>query len=194
MSGVSHPTLVVVHETVAYKHRRQTPLVTNSAIEHVRLIFSKVNQELAMAKCLEDFRNLFGAGSQPKLCYMPDADEKPVEEDHEISEPATNLLPSIMLYGFLILGVCFGLLTYFSGKYRQKLRDSSRLVRRYIGWVLASLFSNIPSVGDYGAGSQQKLLFVPDADKKPDVDHEISEAALFRFLLNEESLQQLDEV
>ncbi|EFX74585.1 hypothetical protein DAPPUDRAFT_324261 [Daphnia pulex] len=146
-----------------------------------------------MAKCLEDFRNLFGAGSQPKLCYKPDADGKPVEEDHEISEPATNLLPSIMLYGFLILCVCFGLLTYFSGKYRQKLSDSSRLVRRYIGWVLASLFSNIPSVGDYyGAGSQQKLLFVPDADKKPDVDHEISEAALFRFLLNEESLQQLD--
>jgi ankyrin repeat protein len=190
MSDVSRPTLVVVHETVAYKHRRQTPLVTNSAIEHVRLVFSKVNQELAMAKCLEDFRNLFGAGSQPKLCYKPDADEKPVKEDHEISETATNLLPSIMLYGFLILCVCFGLLTYFSGKYRQKLSDSSRLVRRYIGWVLASLLSNIQFVEDYyGAGSKQKLYFVPDANK-PDVGHEISEPALFRFLLNEETLKE----
>ncbi len=109
-------------------------------------------------------RNLFGAGSQPKLCYMPDADEKPVKEDHEIWETATNLLPSIMLYGFLILCVCFGL--------------------RYIQRVLP----RIPFVGSlFGAESQQKLLFVPDADNEPKVGHAISEPALFRFLLDEEN-------
>ncbi len=34
---------------------------------------------------------------------------------------------------------------------------------------------------------------MPDADNEPDVDHEISEPALFRFLVNEENLKQLDE-
>jgi hypothetical protein len=166
--------------------------VTNSAIEHVRLVFSKVNQELAMAKCLEDFRNLFGAGSQPKLCYNPDADEKP-EEDHEISEPATNLLPFIMLC-LLILCVCFGMLLYFGGKCWQNVRDSSRLVLRLcIEWVLSSPLSRIPGLKHYfGSISQQKLYFVPDANK-PGEHHEISEAALFRFLLNEETLREYTE-
>jgi ankyrin repeat protein len=57
-----------------------------------------------------------------------------------------------------------------------------------------ALLSSIPFVGNYfGGESQQKLLFVPDADNKPEKDHEISEPALFRFLLNEETLKELDE-
>jgi ankyrin repeat protein len=40
---------------------------------------------------------------------------------------------------------------------------------------------------------RQKLFFVPDADNKPNEKHEISEAALFRFLLNEENQEKLDE-
>ncbi len=46
----------------------------------------------------------------------------------------------------------------------------------------------------FNGESRQKLFFVPDADNKPNEKHEIMEAALFRFLLNELNLQQLDEV
>jgi hypothetical protein len=43
--------------------------------------------------------------------------------------------------------------------------------------------------------SQQKLFFFDVDNKKPKTkeDHEIKEPALFRFLLNEETLKQLDE-
>jgi hypothetical protein len=34
---------------------------------------------------------------------------------------------------------------------------------------------------------------VPDADKEPKVGHEISEPAIFRFLLNEEEMEKFDE-
>ncbi|XP_046643175.1 serine/threonine-protein phosphatase 6 regulatory ankyrin repeat subunit B-like [Daphnia pulicaria] len=43
--------------------------------------------------------------------------------------------------------------------------------------------------GDY----KQKLYFVPDADNEPKVGHEISEPAIFRFLLNEETMGKFDE-
>jgi ankyrin repeat protein len=43
-----------------------------------------------------------------------------------------------------------------------------------------------------GAESKQKLLFFPNADNSEE-EHEISETALFRFLLNEETIQQLKE-
>ena len=45
-----------------------------------------------------------------------------------------------------------------------------------------------------GANFQQKLLFVPNADSDPEVQHEISEPALFRYLLNEETIQELKEL
>ncbi len=136
-------------------------------------------------------RNLFGAGSQPKLCYMPDADEKPVEKDHEISEPATNLLPSIMPYLLILCVLCFGLLTYFGGNYWEKVRDSLCYIQRVL--------PRIPFVGSlFGGKYKQKLLFVPDAspdaDNEQKVGHAISDPALFRFLLNEEnSKRQIDE-
>ncbi len=54
--------------------------------------------------------------------------------------------------------------------------------------------SNIPYLGSlFGAESQQKLLFVPDADYEPKKIHDISEAAIFRFLLNEETMGKFDE-
>jgi ankyrin repeat protein len=60
--------------------------------------------------------------------------------------------------------------------------------------TLESLAKWIPSLQPYFGGfSQQKLLFVPYVNNEPDVDHEISEPAIFRFLLNEENLKQLDE-
>ncbi len=81
------------------------------------------------------------------------------------------------------------MLPHFGGKYWQKVRDSLKRVLRHIERVLPSL----PFVGNlFGAESQQKLLFVPDADNKPEVDHKISEAALFRFLLNEGTLEVLE--
>ncbi|XP_046643226.1 serine/threonine-protein phosphatase 6 regulatory ankyrin repeat subunit A-like [Daphnia pulicaria] len=43
--------------------------------------------------------------------------------------------------------------------------------------------------GDY----KQKLYFVPCADNEPKVGHEISEPAIFRFLLNEETMGKFDE-
>jgi ankyrin repeat protein len=50
------------------------------------------------------------------------------------------------------------------------------------------------SVQQYiGGESQHKLLFVTDAENNPKFEHEISEPALFRFLLNEESIEQLQE-
>jgi ankyrin repeat protein len=59
---------------------------------------------------------------------------------------------------------------------------------------MESLAKWIPGCSKYfGGESQQKLIFVPDADNKPEEDHEISEPALFRFLLNEETLIELDE-
>ncbi|XP_046634899.1 serine/threonine-protein phosphatase 6 regulatory ankyrin repeat subunit B-like isoform X2 [Daphnia pulicaria] len=94
-----------------------------------------------------------------------------------------------MLCGLLILCVCYGMLTKFGGTYWQKVSDLSRpILRRHIERVLSS----IPFVRDYfGAESQQKLLFVPDADNQPEGEHEISEPALFRFLLNEETLEDI---
>nr|CAH0112680.1 unnamed protein product [Daphnia galeata] len=50
---------------------------------------------------------------------------------------------------------------------------------------------NVPQY--FGAESQLKLLFVPDAENNPKVGHEISEPGLFRFLLNEETIEQLKE-
>ncbi|EFX65554.1 hypothetical protein DAPPUDRAFT_117180 [Daphnia pulex] len=44
----------------------------------------------------------------------------------------------------------------------------------------------------YGRNDEQKLLFVPDADNEPDVEHEISEPGLFRFLFDEETLEILE--
>jgi hypothetical protein len=47
-----------------------------------------------------------------------------------------------------------------------------------------------------GTDFKQKLLFVPYADSPdtiPEVQHEISEPALFRYLLNEETIQELKE-
>ncbi|EFX74582.1 hypothetical protein DAPPUDRAFT_108783 [Daphnia pulex] len=44
-----------------------------------------------------------------------------------------------------------------------------------------------------GGEYKQKLYFVPCADNKPKVGHEISEPAIFRFLLNEETLEKFDE-
>jgi hypothetical protein len=85
--------------------------------------------------------------------------------------------------------MCFGMLLYFGGKYNgQNASDLSRLVlRRCLEWGLSSLPPDWLYVRNlFGGVSRQKLLFVPDADNQPDVDHEISEAALFRFLLNEE--------
>jgi ankyrin repeat protein len=107
----------------------------------------------------------------------------------------THFLVS-MLCGLLTLCVMwFGMLTYFVGKYGQKVSELSKLVlRRCIEWVLPSLLSRIPWLQHYiGSVSQQKLLFVPDADNNPEKEHEISEPALFRFLLNEETLKELDE-
>ncbi|EFX68803.1 hypothetical protein DAPPUDRAFT_329768 [Daphnia pulex] len=57
---------------------------------------------------------------------------------------------------------------------------------------MENFFRSIPGIGQYFGGvSRQKLLFVPDADNEPDVDHEISEPALFRFLLNEETTEDI---
>ncbi len=48
--------------------------------------------------------------------------------------------------------------------------------------------------GKLKGGKYKKMLhFVPDADNKPKVGHEISEPAIFRFLLNEETLEKFDE-
>jgi ankyrin repeat protein len=44
----------------------------------------------------------------------------------------------------------------------------------------------------FGGKYKQKLLFVPDADNKPEDKHEISEPALFRFLIKEKAMEQLD--
>ncbi|XP_046651126.1 serine/threonine-protein phosphatase 6 regulatory ankyrin repeat subunit B-like [Daphnia pulicaria] len=131
---------------------------------------------------------------------MPDAADTKPKVGHEMSEAATNLLFS-MLCGLLVLCVmCFvKFWRQVNVKYWQKVSDLlPRPVQRFIGRVLASLLPNIPFVVDYigayfGAKSQQKLLFVPDADNEPKVDHEISEPVLFRFLLNEETLKQLDQ-
>jgi ankyrin repeat protein len=58
--------------------------------------------------------------------------------------------------------------------------------------TLESLAKWIPSLNSYiGGDYKQKLLFVPDADNKPEEDHEISEPALFRFLLNEETTEEI---
>jgi hypothetical protein len=45
-----------------------------------------------------------------------------------------------------------------------------------------------------GANFKKKLLFVPNADTNPKVEHEISEPALFRYLLNEETIQEFKEL
>ncbi|EFX81603.1 hypothetical protein DAPPUDRAFT_102071 [Daphnia pulex] len=105
-----------------------------------------------------------------------------------------NWLPSTnRSRGFVIVCcvMCFGMLTHFGGKCNgQNASDLSKLaLRRLIEW----LPTDLPLVRNlFGAESQQKLLFVPDADNKPDVQHDMSEPAIFRFLLNEETLQQLD--
>ncbi|XP_046462731.1 uncharacterized protein LOC124208913 [Daphnia pulex] len=52
---------------------------------------------------------------------------------------------------------------------------------------------NFNGKGLFGGKYKKMWLFVPEADKKPKEKHEISEAALFRFLLNEETLQQFGE-
>jgi ankyrin repeat protein len=52
---------------------------------------------------------------------------------------------------------------------------------------------NFIGKGLYGGKYKQKLSYVPFAGTKPKEKHEISEPALFRFLLNEETLQQFDE-
>jgi ankyrin repeat protein len=44
-----------------------------------------------------------------------------------------------------------------------------------------------------GGEYKQKLYFVPCADNEPKVGHEISEPAIFRFLLNEETMGKFDE-
>jgi hypothetical protein len=101
----------------------------------------------------------------------------------------------VLLYfsGLVVLCViCFGLLPHFGDKYLQKLSDLSRpaVLRRHFS---SASSSNSPSVQNLtGAESKQKLLFVPNADNQPYMNHEISDPALFRFLLNEESLKQLD--
>jgi hypothetical protein len=119
---------------------------------------------------------------------MPDAERKP-EADHATWKVDINLVYS-MIRGVFILFVCCAILPHFGGKYWQKVRDSSRHVRRYIERVLP----RIPFVGSlFGAESHQKLLFVPDADNEPKVGHGISEAALFRFLLNDETLEEFNE-
>jgi hypothetical protein len=45
----------------------------------------------------------------------------------------------------------------------------------------------------FGDESQLELLFVADAENDPEVGHDISDPALFRFLLNEETIEQLKE-
>jgi ankyrin repeat protein len=55
----------------------------------------------------------------------------------------------------------------------------------------------LPVIGKYfGSVYEQKLYFVPDAQNEPGDDdkHEVSEAALFRFLLNEQTLKHCKEV
>ncbi len=44
-----------------------------------------------------------------------------------------------------------------------------------------------------GSEYKKKLLFVPCDDNEPKEGHEISEPAIFRFLLNEETLEKFDE-
>ncbi|XP_046452784.1 putative ankyrin repeat protein RF_0381 [Daphnia pulex] len=57
---------------------------------------------------------------------------------------------------------------------------------------MENFFRSIPGIGQYFGGEyEHKLLFVPDADHEPDVDHEVSEPALFRFLLNEETTEDI---
>ncbi|XP_046649308.1 serine/threonine-protein phosphatase 6 regulatory ankyrin repeat subunit A-like [Daphnia pulicaria] len=120
---------------------------------------------------------------------MPDADSEP-DVDHETWKVDMNLTYS-MIIGILIFLVFSGLLKYFVGKYRQKVGDFSRhVLRRYIEPVLLI----IPGVkGWIGAEFKVKLLFVPDADNKPEEKHEISEPALFRFLINEEIYKKINE-
>jgi hypothetical protein len=55
--------------------------------------------------------------------------------------------------------------------------------------VMAKFFKRNLNGDEY----KQKLRFVPDADKEPKVGHEISEPAIFRFLLNEEEMEKFDE-
>jgi ankyrin repeat protein len=64
---------------------------------------------------------------------------------------------------------------------------------KHCEYSLAGLAKLMSGLQYFGGEYEQKLIFVPDADNEPYVDHEISEAALFRFLLNKETLQQLDE-
>jgi ankyrin repeat protein len=57
---------------------------------------------------------------------------------------------------------------------------------------MGSLAKWIPGLQPYiGGVYTQRLLFVPDADNKPEVEHEISEPALFRFLINEETMEEI---
>jgi hypothetical protein len=46
----------------------------------------------------------------------------------------------------------------------------------------------------FGKKSKKKLHFVPNADTNPEEKHEISEPALFRFLLNEETIEDQAEM
>jgi hypothetical protein len=57
--------------------------------------------------------------------------------------------------------------------------------------VMAKSFESTRNLtgGEY----KQKLYFVPCADNEPKVGHEISEPAIFRFLLNEETLEKFSE-
>jgi hypothetical protein len=57
--------------------------------------------------------------------------------------------------------------------------------------VMAKFFKSTRNLN--GDEYKQKLRFVPDADKEPKVGHEISEPAIFRFLLNEEEMEKFDE-
>jgi ankyrin repeat protein len=123
------------------------------------------------------------------LFVMPDANSEP-DVDWGMWKVDMNLTYS-MIIGIFIILVFSGLLTYFVGKYWQKVDDLRRLVfYQYIEPVLI----NIPFVRKcFGAESKQKLLFVPDADNKPEDKHEISELVIFRFLLNEERMKKFNE-